>query len=73
MKEVEVPITMDLTKVLAQLRKERDDINATISNLERLEHGGRRSPGRPPSVAAKGSTNGANHGSRLPDLTAGEG
>jgi hypothetical protein len=62
---------MDLTSILAQLREERDAIDAVISNLERLEHGGHRGPGRPPDLVAK-SSNGANHSYRLPDLPADE-
>jgi len=68
-----VEVTMDLASVLAQLRKERDAIETVISNLERLEQVGRRGPGRPPNLAAKGSSNGANHGRSLLALPANEG
>jgi hypothetical protein len=60
---------MDVTNILAQLRKERDALNTAIANLERLE---RLSPSRPPSLVVKGATNGANHGHRPPDLQAEE-
>ena len=38
---------MDLSKVLAQLRAERDDLDAAILSLERLQRETRRR-GRPP-------------------------
>src|ERR1017187_8148235 len=41
--------TMDLKNVLAQLRDEREALDAAISNLERLEHNRHHGPGRPPS------------------------
>jgi hypothetical protein len=64
---------MDLTKVLSELRKERDAIDAAISNLERLGQGGRRGAGFPPVLVAKSTSNGANHGCRPPDLPADKG
>jgi hypothetical protein len=64
---------MDLTNILAELRKERDAIDAAISALERLRQGvGRRDAGLPPTQVAKGATNGANHGHSLPDRPSGE-
>ena len=42
---------MDLTKVLAQLREELDNLDAAILSLERLQHEGRRR-GRPPKALA---------------------
>jgi hypothetical protein len=57
---------MDLTSILDQLRMERDAIDAAISNLVRLQQGGNRGPVRPPNLVAKGNSNGANHGYRLP-------
>jgi len=53
---------MDLKNVLAQLRDERDALDAAISNLQRLEHERHRAPGRPPSLVTKSSSNGTNHG-----------
>jgi hypothetical protein len=53
---------MDLQNLLAQLRDERDALDAAISNLERLEHNRPRGPGRPPGLATKSPTNGTNHG-----------
>ena len=38
---------LNLESVLAQLREERDCLDAAISNLESLEHSRRRGPGRP--------------------------
>jgi len=43
---------MDLNKVLAQLRAERDDLDAAILSLERLKQEKRR-PGRPPKVLSQ--------------------
>jgi hypothetical protein len=60
---------MDIERVLAQLREERQAIDAAIVSLERLEHGRHRGPGRPPDLVVKNSPNGANHGSHPPDLT----
>jgi hypothetical protein len=42
---------MDLTKVLAQLRAELDNLNAAILSLERLQREGPRR-GRPPKLLA---------------------
>lgn len=59
---------MDLPNILAKLRKERDALDEVISNLERLEQGGRRGPGRPPNLVVKSATNGTSHRYRPPDL-----
>jgi hypothetical protein len=40
---------MDLSKVLAQLREELENLDAAILSLERLQHDGPRR-GRPPKV-----------------------
>ena len=64
---------MDLRDVLAQLRGERDALDAAISNLERLEHERHRGPGRPPSLMMKSSTNGTNHGHSALNPPLGEG
>ena len=51
---------MDLGAVLAELRRERDEIDGAIRNLERLEHDRLRGPGRPsihPSNGQNASTN----------------
>ena len=42
---------MDLTKVLAQLRAELDNLDAAIVSLERLQREGPRR-GRPPKILA---------------------
>ena len=45
---------MDLGAVLAELRRERDEIDAAIRNLERLEHDRPRGPGRPSIHSSNG-------------------
>jgi len=40
---------MDLIKMLAELRRERDQFDEAILTLERLAHGGGRRRGRPPA------------------------
>ena len=40
---------MDVSKILAELKAEREQINEAILSLERLALGRRRGPGRPPS------------------------
>jgi hypothetical protein len=65
---------MDLRAVLAELRQERDAIEAAIAQLERLEHSGRHGAARPlglttKGLAAKSPLNGAN-GSFRPPLPA---
>ena len=68
---------VDLRDVLAQLRKERAELDDAISNLERLEHSRRRGPGRPPNLVTKSLTNDRDgHNSRPNSLarsTSGEG
>ena len=65
-------IPMDLNNVLAQLRDERDALDAAISNLERLEHDRHRSPGRQPGLVTKSSTNGTSNGHSLLNPAPGE-
>lgn len=43
---------MDLTKVLAHLHSELENLDAAIASLERLRQGGRRR-GRPPQLLSK--------------------
>lgn len=43
---------MDLSKILASLRQELENLDAAILSLERLQHEGRRR-GRPPKVLAE--------------------
>lgn len=43
---------MDLSKVLAQLRTELENLDAAIASLERIEQGNRRR-GRPPIWLSK--------------------
>jgi hypothetical protein len=65
-------IAMDLKKILAQLREERETLDVVISSLERVEHGRRRGPGRPPNWVTKSATNGANPAHRPPTPAPGE-
>ncbi len=44
---------MDVSKILAELREERQQIEEAIVSLERLAHGRGRRPGRPPSWMAE--------------------
>ena len=43
---------MDLSKVLAQLRAELENLDAAILSLERLQHDGKRR-GRPPKAISE--------------------
>jgi hypothetical protein len=51
---------MDITKILEELRQERDQLDEAILSLERLAAGGRRR-GRPPAwiAAVKQQTSGS--------------
>jgi hypothetical protein len=64
---------VDLSKVLAQLREERDALDVAISSLERLDRGRDRSPGRPPNSVMTSATNGTNPALRPPAPAPGEG
>jgi hypothetical protein len=44
---------MDVTKILAELRQEREQIEEAILSLERLAHGRGRRRGRPPAWMSK--------------------
>jgi len=44
---------MDINRILAELRVERDRIDKAISTLEAVNSPGRRRVGRPPKVARK--------------------
>jgi hypothetical protein len=63
---------MDIRKILALLREEREAIDAAILTLERLEHGRRHGPGRPPGLMTKSATNGTNRSYSLPSPGQGE-
>ena len=52
---------MDLGKLLDELRKERDAIDAAIRSLERLVHDRPRGPGRPHIFPSNGHSNGTNY------------
>jgi hypothetical protein len=47
---------MDVTKILAELRQERQQIEEAIVSLERLAHGRGPRRGRPPAWMSKTST-----------------
>jgi len=57
---------MDLTKVLEELRKERDAIDAAIVQLERLERVGLRSTHRPAGLNFKSHVHGSNGALKAP-------
>jgi hypothetical protein len=44
---------MDVTKILAELKAEREQIEQAILSLERLAHGRGRKRGRPPAWMAE--------------------
>jgi hypothetical protein len=44
---------MDVTRILAELRQEREQIDEAILSLERLAHGRARRRGRPPAWMSK--------------------
>ena len=46
-------IVMDVGKILAELKAEREQIEAAIDSLERLARGRVRGPGRPPNWLAE--------------------
>jgi hypothetical protein len=60
---------MDLEKVLAEMRHERDAIDAAILSLERLSRPGKPGTGRPLDSAPKSHTDGTNgfHRSLAPE------
>jgi hypothetical protein len=43
---------MDVSKILAELKAERQQIEEAILSLERLARGRHRGPGRPPNMLA---------------------
>ena len=63
---------MNLGDVLAQLREERDRLDAAISHLESLEHGRHPSPGRPRYCVTKEPTRGTKHRHRPSEPTSRE-
>jgi len=60
---------MDLEKVLAELRNERDAIDTAILSLERLGRPGKPGPGRPLGSATRSHTDDTNgfHRSLAPE------
>ena len=48
---------MDVSKILAELKAERAQIEEAILSLERLALGRKRGPGRPRTMASAGSPN----------------
>jgi len=55
---------MDVGKVLAALRQEREQIEEVIANLERLEQSRDRRRGRPPAILAVARKRGRPRGSK---------
>jgi hypothetical protein len=47
-------IVMDVAKILAELKAEREQVQLAIVSLERLARGRVRGPGRPPNWMADG-------------------
>jgi hypothetical protein len=47
---------MDVSKILAELKAEREQIEEAILSLERLARGRNRGPGRPPNWMAEITT-----------------
>lgn len=45
---------MDVAKILAELKAEREQIEEAILSLERLARGRARGPGRPPGYMSEG-------------------
>ena len=64
---------MDLNDLLAELRKERDQLDAAIFELEHTERGFQPGACRPPSLLTRNPTNGLNHGPRTPIRPSDEG
>ncbi len=55
---------MDVSKILADLRQERDQLEEAILSLERLASGRGRRRGRPPSWMAEAKKRGRPAGSK---------
>jgi hypothetical protein len=56
--------TMDVTKIIAELRQEREQIEEAIISLERLARGRGRRRGRPPAWLAIAKKRGRPPGSK---------
>jgi hypothetical protein len=59
---------MDLKNVLAQLRRERDELDVAISKLESLDRA-QRSRVSVPRIVTRTASNGTNPVPRTPDLS----
>jgi len=55
---------MDVTKILAELRQEREQLEEAIISLERLARGRGRRRGRPPAWLAESKKRGRPPGSK---------
>ena len=55
---------MDVNKMLADLRRQRDEVEQVILNLERLEHSLKRRRGRPPAMLPPPKRRGRPRGSK---------
>ena len=67
---------MDVTKILAELRQEREQINEAILSLERLAHSRGRRRGRPPAwllstiaIERRGRPPGSKNKAKIPAAT----
>jgi len=58
---------MDLTRILAELREERDAVVTVITDMERLEYERQRILDHPLSLVAKRPANGTGRGDGLPN------
>jgi hypothetical protein len=67
---------MDVTKILAELRQEREQIEEAILSMERLIHSRGRRRGRPPAwlstiaVKRRGRPPGSKNKAKIPTTTA---
>jgi hypothetical protein len=59
---------MDVSKILAELKAERAQIEEAISSLERLALGRKRGPGRPRNLTSAGIPGAAGMGALSPEI-----
>jgi hypothetical protein len=57
---------MDVTKMLAELRQEREQIEAVVMSLEHLARGGGKRRGRPPAWMKESKNGGVKRRGRPP-------
>lgn len=63
---------MDVTKILAELRQEREQLEEAILSLERLARGRGRRRGRPPAWMSEAKKRGRPVGSKNKSTSAGK-